>query len=427
MTAQWVERKTAIANQREDWFDTKVTGLGLRVSPSGKKVWFVMYRLRGESRKRRHTLEPYPALSLGDARARAQEVIVAASRGIDRGAQKVEEKRAPTFEDLALEYIERYAKGKGDEPNKRTWRRDEAMLRKQVIPHWGRRKVHEITRKDVVELLDHLQDRGLTTGANRVFAVVRKVFNWAISRDIVQASPCYQVKPPAREHQRDRVLADAEIQAVWTAFDGLTPLMARAFKLFLLTAQRRGEVLSMRWQDLDLDAGWWTIPAGQSKNKLSHRVPLSPMAIALIRELRELEDHETWVFPCPRKATGKHIENIQKCANQVKQESGVAFVVHDLRRTAASNMTSIGVSRLVVSKLLNHVEPGVTRVYDRHAYDREKRTALLRWASHLARVLDSKEAKPMAAPREPGAGDRRKRRLALARAGRQHPGLAATS
>jgi integrase len=389
MTAQWVERSRSQSATREDWFDTKATGLGLRISPTGKKVWFVMYRVRGDSLKRRVTLEPYPAMSLADARERAQEITLAAARGQDPAAEKAVEKGAPTFEAVAREYIERYAKGPGTEPRKRTWRRDEATLQKEVLPYWGRRKAHEITRRDVIELLDRLEDRGLTTQVNRVFALIRKVFNWAISRDIVQVSPCFQVKARAKEQQRDRVLATQELHDLWLALDGLSPLMNGAFKLFLLTAQRRSEVLSMQWTDIDFDSGWWTIPAERAKNKLSHRVPLSRNAVAVLKELRQVEDHERWVFPSPRRATGKYIENIQKSADYLKKQSKIEFVVHDLRRTAASHMTSIGVSRLVVSKILNHVETGITRVYDRHSYDLEKRQAIDAWDAHLMRIVST--------------------------------------
>lgn len=387
MTANWVERLKPPAEQREDWFDEKLTGLGLRVSASGKKVWFVFYRMKGDPKRRRLTLEPYPQMSLADAREKAHEVILNASRGIDAGAEKQEEKAAPTFAHLASEYIERYAKGSGPVPHKRSWHRDEALLKKEVLPYWGHKKVHEIQRRDVIALLDRIQDRGAPIQANRILALVRKVFNWAVSRDIVQTSPCFQVKPVAPENERDRVLFEDEIRAVWAAFEKQGFLIANMFKLRLITAQRGGEVQTMRWPEVDLENAWWTIPAERAKNGLSHRVPLSAPALEILRAIHGQNGHQEWVFPSPTRK-GKSINNIQKAAGRVQEESGVDFVMHDLRRTAASCMGGMKVPRLVIMKVLNHVEPGVTKVYDRHTYDDEKRQALDAWADRLMAIVN---------------------------------------
>jgi integrase len=158
------------------------------------------------------------------------------------------------------------------------------------------------------------------------------------------------------------------------------------FKLRLLTAQRGAEIESMRWADIELPIGWWTIPSDVSKNKRTHRVPLSTTARELLIELKSETSGGEWVFPSPTRA-GRHIVNVQKAARGVRKDSGVEFVPHDLRRTAASIMAGIGTPRLVVGKILNHAEPGVTRVYDRHSYDKEKRNALDKWAVKLNEIL----------------------------------------
>lgn len=143
----------------------------------------------------------------------------------------------------------------------------------------------------------------------------------------------------------------------------------------------------MRWQDIDIEGRSWTIPPEHSKNGLSHLVPLSDEAVDLLQGLRELAGDSEWVFPSPTRA-GQHIENVQKAAARVRLESGIAdFVLHDLRRTAARYMTGIGIPRLFVAKILNHVEQGVTQVYDRHSYDQEKRQALDAWAKALLNIV----------------------------------------
>jgi len=380
-TAQWLER-LPLPEARTEFFDQKVTGLGLRVNLTGLKSWFFMYRAKGDPRKRRLTLGRYPAITLADAREAARQAAVAVDCGEDPGADKQALKAAHTFSELADEYLEKFAKR-----NKRSWREDERMLRRDILPAWGRRKVHDIARRDVIALLDGIVDRGAPIQANRTLALVRKIFNWAIGRDIVEHNPCLQVKPPQREHQRDRVLTQDEIRALWCAFNEQGPSIGAMFKLRLMTAQRGGEVASMTWRDIDLDNGWWTIPAERSKNRRSHRVPLTAPASALLTELRDHSGDSDWVFPSPTRS-GRHIKNVQKAAQRVREASGVTdFVLHDLRRTAASHMTSIGISRLVVSKILNHVEQGITRVYDRYSYDGEKKQALDEWGDHLMKIV----------------------------------------
>lgn len=382
LTAKWVASAPVPAFARVDYFDARTTGLGLRVSPTGSKTWFVMYRAKGDPTKRRLTLDTYPALTLAGARERAQEVLLAAARGHDPAAKKQELKAAATFSALAGEYLDKHAKRK-----KRSWEEDGRVIARELTPQWGRRKVHSIQRTDVLALLDGIVDRGAPIQANRTLALIRKIFNWGIGRGIVDHNPCHQVEAPSAERQRQRVLSEDEIRALWRAFGSLGPMMGGMFKLRLLTAQRGGEVQSMRWQDIDLEGRSWTIPPDQSKNGLSHFVPLSGTAATLLAELRPLVGDSPWVFPSPARP-GRHVDNVQKAAGRVRAESGVDdFVLHDLRRTAASYMTAMGISRLVVAKILNHVEQGVTRVYDRHSYDAEKRDALDRWATRLSSIV----------------------------------------
>ena len=141
---------------------------------------------------------------------------------------------------------------------------------------------------------------------------------------------------------------------------------------------------------MDLDSGWWTIPADRAKNGLAHRVPLSPPALKVLKELKVTADDEPpWVFPSTRK-TGPHISHAQKAIERIVKRSAVSFRGHDLRRTAASLMVGAGVPRLVVSKILNHVETGVTAVYDRHSYDAEKRAALDFWGKRVQAIIANK-------------------------------------
>ena len=165
------------------------------------------------------------------------------------------------------------------------------------------------------------------------------------------------------------------------------PIVALALPFVLFTAQRPGEVRDAQWSDFDLNTGWWTLPAERTKNALSHRVPLTPQAIAILEEARELSASEVYVFavksdrPLTKAAMSRAVAR-----NRAHFEID-HFTPHDLRRTAATRMTSLGVMPAVVSKILNHKEQGVTAVYDRHSYDAEKREALGRYSTWVDSLL----------------------------------------
>lgn len=367
-------------------------GFGVRVSPKGKKSFIYLYRFEGKSRFL--TLGNYPRMSLADAHKAHAEARKKLEMGIDPGAEAVAERReqreAPTVRVLAEEYLRLWAK-----PRKRSWAVDKRILEKDVLPEWEQRKAKDIKKRDVIRLLDRVAERGGIM-ANRTLAVIRKMFNFAVTRDLVSGSPCFGVQAPAVENRRDRVLSIEEIKLFWESIDHsrITPGIRLALKLMLVTAQRKGEVISAKWGDIDLngDLGWWTIPAERSKNGLPHRVPLSPLALELLQAAKTISGDSPWLFPSPR--GDKHItpEAVDHALRRPGLDAlGFKFVPHDLRRTAASHMTSMGISRLVVSKILNHVERGITAVYDRHSYDLEKRQALEAWAHKLKAIIANME------------------------------------
>ncbi|MFZ5450919.1 MAG: tyrosine-type recombinase/integrase [Thermodesulfobacteriota bacterium] len=367
-------------------------GFGVRVSPKGKKTFVYSYRF--ERKARFMTLGDYPRMKLADAHVAHAEAMKKLEKGIDPGAEAVtereEERKAPTVASLVEEYLEKWAR-----PRKRSWREDKRILEKDILPAWRERKAREITKRDVLRLLDGIVDRGAGIMANRTLAIVRRMFNFAVGRDIVSVSPCLSVRAPAPEQQRDRVLTVDEIRALWHALEGAKMMSdgtKLALKLQLVTGQRKSEVVSARWDEIDFTEKWWTIPPEKAKNKLPHRVPLSPLALELLQAVKGLSGDSPWLFPSPQ--TDRHItpEAIDHALRRPGLEAlGFSFVPHDLRRSAASHMTGMGISRLVVSKILNHVERGVTAVYDRHSYDFEKRQALEAWDRKLRGIIEEAE------------------------------------
>ena len=374
-------------------------GFGVRVTPNGVKTFIFKYRFDGKVRWM--TLGTYPEMTLADAHEAHADAWKVLRQGIDPGAKAIderkEEREAPTVAVLADEYLEKWAR-----PRKRSWREDERILKKDVLPEWGQRKAREITRRDVIRLLDGIVDRGAGIMANRTLATIRKMFNFALSRDIVPVSPCLAVRSPAQEQRRDRVLTTDEIRAFWQALEG-AKMMAEgtklALKLQLVTGQRKAEIVTAAWDEIDLTDKWWTIPPEKAKNKMAHRVPLSPLALELLQAAKHIAGDLPWVFPSPQ--TDRHItpEAIDHALRRPGLEAlGFSFVPHDLRRTAASHMTSLGIPRLVVGKLLNHAESGVTSTYDRHSYDKEKRQALEAWARKLQDIVEGAEANAKVIP-----------------------------
>ena len=369
---------------RVECWDEDVRGLGLRVSASGRKTWVLMYRVRGDKRLRRATLGTYPTLTLADARDQARTDLTAAAKGRDPAAERKTERQAETFGELAEDYMERYAKKR-----KRSWFKDRQALDRDLLPRFRHRKATGITRREVIALLEEIADRGAPVGANRTLEIIRRIYNWGIEQEIVTVNPCQRISKPGAERKRDRVLSDDEIRAVWTALEAETPRMRDLFRLRLLTAQRPGEVSRMRWEDIDMGSGWWTIPPEFSKNGLSHHVPLSPLAMDTLRQIEGYGNEKGWVFPSP---TGKGpLRAVWRAMGNIRKKTGAEFVPHDLRRTVATRMTGdLGIARLTVAKVLNHVETGVTAIYDRHGYDTEKRHALEAWAAHLESILSGK-------------------------------------
>ena len=381
---------------RLDVWDEDNPGFGLRISAEGRRTWILMYRM-GKT-LRRLTLGRFPTLGLAAAREKATDALRDAAKGEDPGRRKIQERSAETFSDLAREYIERHASKKrsgredirllnGSPHKKKTGKTPHVPL----VTRWGPRRIKDLKRRDVRELLDEIAARAPIM-ANRTLALVRKMFNFAIEHEWLEVNPCHMVKQPGQEKQRERVLSVDEIKRVWKALDDESPLIATLFRVRILTAQRGGEVHGAAWAEFDTVTGWWTIPAERSKNGLAHRVPLSPQALRILKTWRAGAGDSTWVFPSSRK-NGPHIAHAQKAIERVVKASGVDFRGHDLRRTAASLMVGAGVPRLVVSKILNHVESGVTAVYDRHSYDLEKRAALDFWGKRVDDLVHGRRGK----------------------------------
>jgi len=371
-------------NRYEVWEEGR-TGLGLRISKQ-HKTWVFMYRFKGKAK--RLTFGRYPGISVAEAREKQAQARKALDYGRDPGAENVEkniaDRNAISINALVDLYIEKWAK-----PRKKSAKEDQRILDKEVKSRWGTWKAKEVARKDIIKMLDEIVARGANTQANRTLAVARKMFNFAVDRELIELSPCYRVKPPAKEKQRERVLKPEEISAFWNNLvdADMTTVMQDVMRFMLVSAQRKSEILMMEWQELDLEANVWTIPAEKAKNGFAHRVPLSDLAVSLLKTRmgdKDQNDMDGWVFPSTRSDGPLTAPSVNHSMRDNLQKLKLSNVTpHDLRRTAATVMVSLGTPRLIVSKVLNHVDQGVTAIYDRHGYENEKKVVLDLWAAFI--------------------------------------------
>jgi integrase len=377
LVARGIAGLAAPEQGRIEYFDKTTPGFGLRVTNSGHRSWICLYRYKGQ--KRRFTIGDYPALALGDAREKAKEVLWRVAKGEDPAAEKKRERQAETFRELADLYLEEHAKAK-----KRTWRADHNILHKDLIPRFGSRKAAEITRREVRDLLKAIEERGAPIQANRTLEITRKLFNWAISEKLVENNPCDHIAKPSTENQRTRVLNSDEIRCLWLTLNTKPAIFAAAYRLMLATGQRSIEVLGAKRDEIGAD-GWWTIPAGRVKNKTEHRVWLNDIAQRQIAAIKPHNQGSPYLLPS---RDGGHLRRLHKTHGRLCKASGIPdFTIHDLRRTAASCMSAMGISRLTIAKVLNHKEREITAVYDRYGYGPEIQRALDAWGKRLDEII----------------------------------------
>jgi len=384
-TDRWV-KSVKPEPARTNWFDKKQRGLVLRVSPGGHKSWLAVYRVKGQRKLIWQTLGDYTTMTLAEARGEADKALRAAAKGRNPAQAEQERRAAPTVNEIAEAWFAQHVSGL------RSAGEIERALRKDALPYLGDLKAASVHRRDVRAVVARVVERGAPVSANLLQAYLKSLFSWAVDHDLVPAHPFPRMRRPHRPSARDRVLSEAELRTLWGLLDNghaRTATGRAALKLVLATAQRPGEVAAASWDEFDLDTGWWTIPDGRSKNKLAHRVWLNSPARAVLEALPRKGPH---LFPgrLSQDATYR-TGTLSHAARRIREsKAGKAlahWTPHDLRRTAASLMTGAGIPRLTVKKILNHADPDITAVYDRHSYDAEKRRALETWGREMERIV----------------------------------------
>jgi integrase len=371
------------------------TGLYLVIQPSGTKSWALRYRWHGQTRKLTFP-QTYPDMGLAAARAEATMKLDNLDNDIDPAAvqaEEIQQEEPNTVKSVVDEWLKR-------EVSKTQTKGEVArIMNKEVMPKWKHKLITDIARPDVNRLIDAIMDRKTPILANRTLSILKRFFRWTIDRGYIQVSPIAGIRPPAKEKTRDRVLTEEELTAIWNAAPELGFPFGDYFRFLALTGQRRGEVANMKWADIDLDAALWTLPKEATKAGRIHDVPLSEPAVQLLRSLPRFKGPYIFTttsgkrpisgFSKAKTALNDAIVEARRKSAELPENAKALdqWGLHDLRRTLTTWMANNGVLPHVLAAILNHSPGstlGITAVYARSKWSKEKREALGRWAQYMS-------------------------------------------
>lgn len=386
LTDRTVHAAKAKNGKRAYVWDAKVTGFGLRIEASGRKSFTAKYRFKGHQRM--VTLGTYPSMSLAAARAKAHAIIGRAHSGEDPNHTDLLPTKSGSFASVLETYFDKHC---ATALRHNTRQEVERALCRDFLPNWKQRDIGDITKKDVVAIMDGILGRGTPSAANHAFAYINHFFNWAVSRGIIDSSPCQGLSLPAAKVSRERVLSDHELSIIWyQAAKTIYPFGA-IVQLLILTGQRRGEVTAMCWPQIDFQNRIWTLPPELTKNKREHNLPLSDQALQILETAPRLS--ETFVFPA-RGSKTTSFSGFSKSKRKLSDICGIEnWTLHDLRRTVATGLAKANTQPHVIEKILNHSSgtiSGVAAVYNRFQYLDDMRDALELWAEHVLALQDKK-------------------------------------
>jgi integrase len=388
LTVAAVARIKPPATGQTDYFDKGYPGLALRVSYGGSKTWVFFYRLDG-GKLRRLTLGRFPAMELADARTAWQDARKAVGKGENPARRKPV--AADRFAAAADEWLKR------DQVHNRSHHEVKRVIDRDVKPQWDGRLISSITRRDVLDVIDAITDRGALTYARRVHAHLHRLFRWSVGRGIIDNNPVADLPKPGAVVKRDRVLSDAEVAVAWKAASQIEWPFRPLFRLLMLTGARREEIGALRWSEIQGDK--IELEGIRTKNGEPHTIPLSTAASEQIESLPHIAKSEyvfTTTGATPVSGWSRAKALLDEQAAKINDNRALPdWHLHDLRRTIATGMQRLGIGLPVIEAVLGHIagsRAGIVGVYQRHTYDAEKRTALETWAQHLASLVNEKRS-----------------------------------
>lgn len=377
--------------------DTEVPGLAVRVSPQGKKTFVLVSRF-GTKNPTRRALGTFPETNVREARDRAREWRRMIAQGVDPKAEQArrrreeQRKQANSFAAVAEDFFAHIKRQK-----QRRAADVERAVRRVFVAQWGDRPIADIDRFDVQSVIDHTMKRGKDAMAHLLLAYIRRLFNFAIAREVygIDCSPCDRMKPRdviGLRESRDRVLTDDELAALWRAAHRIGYPFGSFVLALLLTGQRRSEVAGMTWREIDLRKKEWTIPREKMKSKQAHVVPLTDDMITLLESVPRFRgpfvfSHSFGTRPLDVSSKAKKALD-RAMAADLGHEVEPAFTLHDLRRTCRTTLSRLRVAEAVSEAVIGHKQKGVMDIYNQWDYLPERREALTLWAKHVKSLIE---------------------------------------
>jgi integrase len=423
-TDRWLKALKPNAARRLEWWDAKVHGLVVRVTPAGVASFAVRYRFNGELR--RLTLGRVGPLALADARRNALKILAKVSDGLDPAAVKKEQRaeaarralRGDTYEALARRCLDAIA----PQLKPRSLVEYRRALEHDVFPRLGKLRPEMISKGDVRALIQEVAKRAPVQG-NRTYAAIRRVFSWALEQDLLPASPCAGLKRPSEEIHRERNFNNDEIRAIFEAIPGTE--LEHLVALIFYTATRSHEARGARWDEFDLERRLWTVPGERRKMRKRKAAPLLlPLSRGALQALERIPRTGAYLFPA-RTATG-YMDDPNKVVQWLRERAGRAvqppketdtkgrlrggnppaawkrrlvpkdfpsdFTLHLIRHTVRSRMTELGVAPDIGERCLGHAIGGIRGVYDQADFLPHVRAAFEAWSAALECILAGRES-----------------------------------
>jgi integrase len=393
-------------------WDAHRNGLGVRITSTGAKSFFVVRRRKGEKNGQPITvvLGSYPDMSLADARELADEKLAHLKKGSDpreveatkRKAnaehEKAEEARqASVFSMMAETFIKRYVS------SKRTAGPIAQLVRREFVARWGDRPVTEISRSDVIAMVEEIAEES-PSAAHQALIYSRLLFDWAIERGTygITSSPCHPIKVarliPSLPGRRDRVLDDGEVRLVWEAAwphgataEDIFPV-GQFVRLLVILGCRRGELSDMTWDEVDLQKATWTLRGDRTKNGDPRLIPLPRFAVEIIAAMPRFTGpfvFSTTYGKRPISGFAKIKQALDRRIAKLNDGKPIAnWRLHDLRRSMRTNLSALAILPLVAEMMIGHRQGGIAAVYDLHRYEAEQRAGFESWCTRLISIVE---------------------------------------
>ena len=422
LTVKAIENAKA-CGKRSEIPDGDMPGLYLIIQTSGAKSWAYRYRFGNAPKKL--TIGAFPQIPLSDARALARAAARTVAEGYDPGEKKRAKKEADaaTFEDAARRFLRRHARPNCSETHFKgtAWifglkpdpsdEKGVALIpcpnKKSLIRKWGKRSPSSIKEREIVNFLDDIVDGGTPVLANRILSALSKFFVWAKGPEggrIVDANPCIEIKKPAKEKEGERILSTAEIRALWRAADRMGHPQGSAYKMLLLTGQRKTIVGQCHASHVDRREGIWTIPANQQGAKgTGNTLPITDTMAAIFDQcatapyLFSTTGGEKPLYlgdKLKRDLDKFMLEELRKEAAEEGDDPSTVhlrdFDNHDIRRTMRTELSGLPIPKgeIVNELIVGHRQTKIKRTYDKFAYLEEKRKGLELWAARLESIVN---------------------------------------